>query len=74
MAPVPKKRKKLIPGKKSSRQKKKESKETPFYELPPIYAREEEEGETGFEYQVQDFNYDFNDEKIEWSVDNDERN
>lgn len=69
-----KEKKKTDTRQKKQPAKKKESKETPFYELPPIYAREEEEGETGFEYQVQDFNYDFNDEKIEWSVDNDERN
>lgn len=52
---------------------KKETEETPFYVLPPVYARDDEEGESGHEYQELDFNYE-DDGEIKWSVDHEGKN
>lgn len=67
------KERKTADAKQSKKSIKKKKEETPFYELPPIYVRDDEEGESGYEYQGLNFNYE-DDGKIEWSVDHEERN
>ena len=54
-------------------QVKKETEETPYYELPPIYARSDDEEESGYGYERLDLNFE-DDGIIDWSVDHEERN
>lgn len=58
---------------KKKKQVKKEKEETPFYALPPVYVRDEEEGESGYEYQGLNFNYE-DEGEIKWSVDHEGKN